>query len=217
MIRQRGNSQGEDTVTILLFDDHMERTGPLYQELVEETVEGSDSPRRGMVKYRGKLVWDSYEVGDLVQSTLELEGLNREQAMNEALVRSRKARHLILGDLPDDFDEGTNIAEVWGTRDGMGLVFEQLLEVFDEPLGGDDDAFDYWPNGMRTLIMLAHDLDEIGWGPNAVDPTFFRIDQVKDVVDARRQAFNEDQIAQGRTPEERIDFDTEVFSWDTNA
>lgn len=195
--------RGEREVTLFLPDYHLERTAPLYQELVAK--EGN---RRGLVYYRGEVIWDEYEMMELAKLTGRPEKEGGDGMAEWASDAVNTARHSLFGDLPDEFETVPHIGMVWGTKKGLDEVFGQLLDSFDDPLGGDDDAFDYWPNGMITLMMLAHDLDGVGWH----DPEWY-ISRVRGVCDARRHAFNQEQIAQGRTPEERIDFDTEVFAW----
>jgi hypothetical protein len=156
--------------TILLHDYHLEYGSVLGRVSMYDETTGITDRQKTSSFVRCEVVWDQYNIIDLIA---KLNNLPEGEAED---VAETIRRHIFPGSQFDDWDY--HIWQLHGTLLGLGRAFEALYAALDVPegVGGDDDAFDYWPNTVDMLLEFARDLD-------ALTSMRMRVPRVMELVD----------------------------------
>lgn len=161
-----GRHYNERSIRILLHDIHGEYTGDLEKlpQLIQGDMDAIDAWCRASV------IWDHYAVERLCSDLGSLSGVTSfPDAYGEQ--QAQKAWNMIdpTGSISKmlDTDMPTHLWLIEGRPNGLERAFDCLAEAMTvDYVGGDDDAFDYWPNTMDMLWAFAVDLDTIGLDPH---------------------------------------------------
>jgi hypothetical protein len=141
-------------VTLLLGDYHREYTGVLDEisGTYDDSLDGDEKTRSYV---RASVVWDQYE---LIDTIADLQEADQESA--ESAVHRMQAE--IFAGFEEELAESPHVWRIMGSPYGLARAFNALANALNvDTVGGDDDAFDYWPNTMDMLHEFARDLDRI--------------------------------------------------------